>query len=187
MSSNLDATIAIEHVHHTKRGEITRLAWKGWMVDIDGVSVTVPLQDTAGKTIADLGTLLGAAYRMVNIPIARGPAPLARIRADLPAVKVREVVDVLRAAQAIAENDCHRRTFDIYGCISRAWRNADMPVPHTLLIATLRAALPPATTLADYTHQATLRGIQALFDQAIELWRRDPQCGTTELRRAGVA
>jgi hypothetical protein len=97
MSSNLDAAVGIEHVHHIKRGQVTRLTWNGWMVDIDGVSVTVPVQDTAGKAIADLGTLLGAAYRMVDIPIARGIAPLTRIRSHLPDPTVRDLVDVLRA------------------------------------------------------------------------------------------
>ena len=187
MSSNLDAAVGIEHVHHIKRGQVTRLTWNGWMVDIDGVSVTVPVQETAGKTIADLGTLLGAAYRMVDIPIARGIAPLTRIRSHLPAPTVRELVDVLRAAQEIAENDWHRHRFDIYRCISRAWHDADMPVPHTLLIMTLRAALPPATTLADYDHQATPRAIHALFDHAIEIWRRGPRYGATSSRRVGVA
>ena len=39
MSSNLDAAVGIEHVHHIKRGQVTRLTWNGWMVDIDGVGV----------------------------------------------------------------------------------------------------------------------------------------------------
>ena len=186
MSSNLDAAVGIEHVHHIKRGQVTRLTWNGWMVDIDGVSVTVPVQETAGKAIADLGTLLGAAYRMVDIPIARGIAPLTRIRSHLPAHGPRA-----RRRPACRpgdrQNDWHRHRFDIYRCISRAWHDADMPVPHTLLIMTLRAALPPATTLADYNHQATPRAIHALFDHAIEIWRRGPRYGATSSRRVGVA
>jgi hypothetical protein len=51
--------IGFEHLHHIKRGQVTRLTWNGWLVDIDGTSVTVALQDSAGKTIADLATLLG--------------------------------------------------------------------------------------------------------------------------------
>jgi hypothetical protein len=62
-----------------------------------------------------------------------------------------------------------------------------MPVPHTLLLTTLRAALPPATTLADYSHAATPRAIHALFDHAIQIWRGGPHYGATGVRRVGVA
>jgi hypothetical protein len=49
-------------------------------VDIDGPNVTVPPQSSAGKTTADLATLLDAAYRMIGTPIARGRGPLTRPR-----------------------------------------------------------------------------------------------------------
>ena len=42
-----------------------------------------------------------------------------------------------------------------------------MHVPYTLLVAALRAALPPATTLCDFNNEANVHTIHALFDSAI--------------------
>lgn len=165
-------TIGIEHVHHPKHGQIRRLTFNGWLVDVDGTNATVPEQHSAGKTVADLATLLGAAYKMMNTPITRSADAEPRLRAVLPAPIVGELIRVLRAAQAIADERWHRSTFDIYQCTRLAWQNAGMMLPHTLLITSLRAALPPATTLADYNHAATARTIHALFDDAISIWRR---------------
>jgi hypothetical protein len=187
MSSRLP-TIGVEHVQHPKRGQVRRLTFHGWLVDIDGTNVTVPEQHSAGKTVADLATLLGAAYKMINTPITRSADAEPRIRDVLPAPIVGELIHVLQAAQAIADERWHRSTFDIYQCTRLAWQNAGMMLPHTLLITTLRAALPPATTLADYNHAAVARTIHALFDDAINIWRRRlaPQ-STGSLPRTSVA
>ena len=125
-----------------------------------------------------------AAYKMINTPITRSADAQPRIRAVLPAPIVGELIHVLRAAQAIADERWHRSTFDIYRCTRLAWQNAGMMLPHTLLITTLRAALPPATTLADYNHAARTRTIHALFDDAINIWRRRlaPQCTANSAR-----
>lgn len=37
-----DLTVA--HLPRTKVGELTRLSWRGWHVDLDGYRVTVPAQ-----------------------------------------------------------------------------------------------------------------------------------------------
>jgi hypothetical protein len=166
--------IGVEYVHHVKRGVLTRLTWGWWAVDIDGPNVTVPPQSSAGKTTADLATLLGAAYTMIGTPIARGRGPLTPPRTNLPAPMIEQIVAVLRSAQAIAESHWHWRTFDVYECLGAAWEASEASLPHELLVATLRAALPANTTLADYTHRASAATIRTLFDAAIRIWRQAP-------------
>jgi hypothetical protein len=180
------AEIGLEYVHHIKRGLLTRLTWRGWAVDIDGPNVTVPPQNSAGKTTADLATLLGAAYRMIGTPIARGRGPLTRPRTSLPAPMIEEIVAVLRSARAIADTHWHWRSVDVYQCLRAAWE-ADESLPHELLVATLRAALPANTTLADYTHRASAATIRTLFDAAIRIWRQAPPSAGTGSPRTSVA
>jgi hypothetical protein len=187
MASTKAADIGVEYVHHIKRGALTRLTWGGWAVDIDGPNVTVPLQDSAGKTTADLATLLGAAYKMIDTPIARGRGPLTASRTNLPEPMIGEIVAVLRSAQTFADTHWHRRSFDIYQCLGAAWEDAEASLPHELLIATLRAALPANTTLADYNHHATTTTIHALFNDAIRIWRHAPHSAADSSTRTSVA
>jgi hypothetical protein len=187
MASDVAAEIGLEYVHHVKRGLLTRLTWRGWAVDIDCPNVTVPLQDSAGKATADLTTLLGAAYTMIGTPIARGRGPLTRRRTTLPAPMIVQIVAVLSAAQAIADTHWHWRSFDVYQCLSAAWEGAEASLPHELLVATPRAALPANTTLTDYNHHASSVTIHTLFDDAIRIWRHAPHSAAAGSQRTSVA
>jgi hypothetical protein len=162
--------LAEEPTHHPARGQITRLSWRGWHVHLDGESVRVPVQDGDGKSIDDLDDLLTAAYRMLNIPIARRPSTLAALRAGLPAPLTGRVVQILRAAQRLADNRWGSRSSGVYDCTHQAWQDAGMGVPYTLLVTALRAALPqPGASLADYHHTATAAALHTLYDHAVGL------------------
>jgi hypothetical protein len=187
IASDVAAEIGLEYVRHIKRGLLTRLTWRGWAVDIDGANVTVPLQDSAGQTTADLATLLGAAYRTIGTPIARGRGPLTRRRTILPAPMIGEIVAVLRSAQSIADTHWHWQSFDVYQCLGAAWAEGEALLPHELLVATLRAALPANTTLADYNYHASSATIHRLFDDAIRIWRQAPHSAATGSTRTSVA
>lgn len=174
MTAELITGIEVDHAHHPKRGQITRLSWHGWQVDIDGLSVSVPLQDSTGRTTTDLATLLQAAYRMLNIAVPRPPDLAAMVRAGLPKPMAEDLASTLRSAQQIADSHWHRRSFDIYACTSQAWHESGMKLPYALLMATLRAALPqPGSSLADFNDTATASAIHALYEGAIA------RCSTT--------
>jgi len=124
---------------------------------------------------------------MIGTPIARGRGPLTRPRTILPAPMIEQIVAVLRSAQAIADTHWHWRTFDVYQCLGAAWEADDASLPHELLVATLRAALPANTTLADHTYHASAATIRALFDDAIRIWRQAPHSAGTGSPRTSVA
>ena len=134
----------VTHLPRIKGEDQTRLSWRGWHVDLDGQRVTVPAQPIAGKNTADLDLLLGAGYRMLDITTAARLSPLPQLRGRIPDGMITQIVEILQAAQRIAETDCHRQAFDVYDCTNRAWHDAGMPVPYALLMRSLRAALPPA-------------------------------------------
>jgi hypothetical protein len=165
MTSAINLTV--EHIQDLKRARITAVSSGGWLVKICGPNVTVPEQDSAGKSIDDLAALLQAAYRTAGTPINCGIGSLGRVRASLPETLVSDLVAVLRSAQRIADEQWNRASRDVYRCLELAWRNTAMHVPHTLLIAAVRAALPPATTLCDFNSNANVHTIHALFDTAI--------------------
>lgn len=170
MTAELITGIAIDHAHHPKRGQITRLSWHGWQVDLDGLSVSVPQQDSTGTTTTDLAILLQAAYRMLNIAVPRPPDLAAMVRGGLPKPMADDLVSTFRAAQHIADVHWHRRSFDIYACTSQAWHDSGMKLPYALLIATLRSALPqPGSSLADFNDTATASAIHTLYEHAITL------------------
>jgi hypothetical protein len=171
-ASDFITGIKVNHAHHPKHGQITRLSWRGWQVDLDGLSVCVPLQDSTGTSIDDLATLLCAAYRMLRIPVVRRPSALAVLRRGLPTTLAAEVAQILRAAQAVADKHWDRRPFDIYACTKQSWQDAGMSVPYAALVTTLRAALPqPGSSLAEHNHTATAAAIHTLYDHAISLCR----------------
>lgn len=173
MTTEHRADIDVQHVEHPKRGQVTRLTWRGWQVDMDALSVTVPPQQTTART-DDLDTLLRAAYRMLDIAVVRPRRPLTALRVALPEPLAADLVAVLRAAQRIVDRRWDRRSTDVYAATSQAWQDAGMTVPHALLVATLRAALPPAaTSLADYEHAAGAQALHTLYDHAIGLWCTD--------------
>jgi hypothetical protein len=117
--------------------------------------------------------------------VERGP--LTRPRTTLPAPMIEQIVAVLRSAQAVADTHWHWRTFDVYQCLGAAWEASEASLPHELLVATLRAALPANTTLADYTHHASGAAIRTLFDDAIRIWRQAPHSDRTGSPHISVA
>ena len=72
--------LAVAHLPRIRGGDLTRLSWRGWHVDLDQHRVTVPAQPIAGKNIDDLDLLLGAGYRMLNIATATRLSPLPQLR-----------------------------------------------------------------------------------------------------------
>jgi hypothetical protein len=140
IASDVAAEIGHEYVRHIKRGLLTRLTWRGWAVDIDGANVTVPLQDSAGQTTADLATLLGAAYRTIGTPIARGRGPLTRRRTILPAPMIGEIVAVLRSAQSIADTHWHWRSSTSTNALGRHGQKAKR---HCRMSCSSRRCAPP--------------------------------------------
>lgn len=164
--------LTVEHLRDLKRGRITAVSAGGWLVKIFGPNVTVPAQDSAGKCIDDLAALLQAAYQIAGTPINSGIGSLARVRASLPEPLLAELVEVLRSAQRIADQQWNRASRDAYQCLELAWRNTSMHVPYTLLVAALRTALPPATTLCDFNNEANVHTIHALFESAIAALER---------------
>lgn len=123
--------LTVAHLPRTKGGALTRLSWRGWHVDLDEDRVTVPAQPIAGKNIDDLDLLLGAGYRMLNIAAPVRLSPLPKLRDRLLDAMIAQIVAVLQSAQHLADIDCRREAFDVYGCTSRAWRDAGMSVRTT--------------------------------------------------------
>lgn len=164
--------IEVDRTEHPKRGQITRLSWRGWQVDLDELSVSVPQQDSAGKSIDDLATLLCTAYRMLDIPVVRRPSAQTVLSRGLPAPLAGPVAQNLRAAQEVADKHWDRRSFDIYACTKQAWLDDGLSVPYAVLVTTLRAALPnPGSSLAEHNCTATAAAIHTLYDHAISLCR----------------
>ncbi|WAJ48029.1 hypothetical protein OK015_28695 (plasmid) [Mycobacterium sp. Aquia_216] len=159
--------LTVEHADDLKRGRTTAVSSGGWCVKISGPNVIVPVQDSAGKSMDDLATLLQAAYQMAGTRINSGIGSWARVRDALPERLVDDLVAVLRAAQRTADAHWNRASCDVYRCLGLAWRDADMRVPHTLLVAAMRAGLPPETTVCDFNSTANLHTVHALFDAAI--------------------
>lgn len=172
--------LAVEHTDHPKRGQITRLTWRGWQVNLDGLTVCVPQQASPGNNIDDLATLLHAAYRMLNIPVVRRRSAQAILRTGLPAPLAVATAQTLRAAQHVADKRWNRISFDVYACTKQAWLDAGMQVPYAVLVSTLRAALPqPGSSLTEHNHTATAAAIHALYDRAIGLCSADQPAADT--------
>jgi hypothetical protein len=164
--------LAITHLPRIRGGDLTRLSWRGWHVDLDQHRATVPAQPIAGKNIDDLDLLLRAGYRMLNIATAARLSPVPKLRDRLPETMITEIVEVLQSAQRTADIDCRRGAFDVYECTSRAWRDAGMSIPYAVLMRSLRAALPPGVgNLATYDRAARPAAVYDLYSAAIVSWR----------------
>lgn len=133
----------------------------GWRVDVTASYVTVPRQDSAGKSTAALAECLAAAHRLAGITTL-GPADTMIRSAQLDAA----VIDTLTAAGEIAAQHWSPLGLDIYRCIRDAWQVRGMTAPYTLLIAAVRAALPVDTTLLDYNDHAERAEIIELLSRA---------------------
>lgn len=137
----------------------------GWLVNIAGPYVTVPRQDSTGKTSASLARCLAIAHNLAGITTL-GPADTVVRSPRLGAA----LIDTMNGAQEIARKYWSPRSRDVYGSVRDAWQAHGMVVPYTLLIAAVRAALPPDTTLIDYNDRADQTQIDELFSRAVELF-----------------
>jgi hypothetical protein len=95
--------LAVAHLPRIRGGDLTRLSWRGWHIDLDEQRVTVPAQPVAGKNIDDLDLLLGAGYRMLTIATAARLILLPQLRDRLPDSMITQIVAVLQSAQRIAD------------------------------------------------------------------------------------
>lgn len=169
---NIDsAAVEVADVEHpAKRRHITEIRFAGWTVHVDQATVTVPQQDLAGKAIQDLAYCLHKAYVLAQVRLSSRPAVLD------PA-QVPSLISTLHHAQHIAESRWSACSHDVYRCTRDAWEDTGMVVAYAALIRALRAALPPRTTLTEYSDQADLAAICQLYTRAAALTGRDSQRG----------
>lgn len=166
MSTELLPRIEV-HTHPKRGTEILTMELAGWTVVIDGQAVTVPHQPIAGKTLEGLRRCLREAYAMRNIAVAGGMGTWATIRPTLP----RNVLDYIAGVLDSARRGVYRpgpfSGFDFYRCTRLAWERADMKVPFALVLAAMRAVLPPGMTLTAYGDAVSGDGIDALYAAAL--------------------
>lgn len=163
----MTTNVTVEHAEDLKRERVTTVSSGGWCVRISGPNVTVPVQDSAGKPIEDLASLLQTAYRMAGTPINSGIGSLARVRASLSEPLLADLVAVLRAAQRLAASNGtghHATSIDAshWRGATPAWRCRT-----PFWSRPLRAGLPPSTTLCDFNSDANVHSVHALFEIAI--------------------
>lgn len=163
-------------------GAVTRVRYRGWIVDVDRAgTVTVPRQAVTGAA-DDLAVCLDAARTISTKNAADTKAAAAAARAAEAAAtpaervvaavpdrrpQVRPLVQVLQAARDIADQHWHPRRNDIYACTKQAWLDHEMSVPFAWLLRALREALPPNTTLTTYNDSSDHADAVGLFDTAI--------------------
>jgi len=145
------------------RRRITRVRFGGWTVHVDGVAVTVPNQDTAGKAIDDLAYCLHEAYVLAGVRLASQPVPVPGPHL------VQALIATLQRAQQIAQSRWSARSRDVYRCTRDAWEETGMAVPYALLVRSLPAALPERTTSTDYNDGRDRHRICELYARAITL------------------
>lgn len=165
--------LGVDHVQLTA-GPATRLSWRGWLVDVyPSGAITVPEQTAADKAITDLNTLLVTAYARTGTPIHHGysadPAQWAAHSATTDRSQIRgDAIAALRAGRGIAQQLWSPRKFSVYACAEHGWRQTEMRAPYAVIMAALRAALPPHMTLGYYNdHAPSRRAIPDLFAAAI--------------------
>lgn len=165
-------------------GAVTRVRYRGWIVDVDRAgNITVPRQTVTGAA-EDLAVCLDAARTISakNAADAKAAAAAARAAKAAAAPKpappivaavpdrrpqARPLIQVLQAARDIADQHWHPRRNDIYTCTKQAWLDHEMSIPFAWLQRALREALPPNTTLTDYNDNSDHSRAVGLFDTAI--------------------
>ncbi|MCV7289160.1 hypothetical protein H7J87_27920 [Mycolicibacterium wolinskyi] len=173
-------------------GAVTRVRYRGWIVDVDHAgTVTVPRQTVTGAA-EDLAVCLDAARTISAKNVADAKAAAAAARAAKAAAapqtaphivaavpdrrpQVRPLIQVLQAARDIADHHWHPRRNDIYMCTKQAWLDHEMSVPFAWLQRALREALPPNATLTDYNDNSDHERAVGLFDTAISQLTRAPR------------
>ncbi len=178
MNTPLSADTHGVDVRSFNSGAVTRVRYRGWIIDVDRTgTVTVPRQ-TVTSPAEDFAVCLDAARTIsaknaADTKAARAAEAAAKPAAHVVAAvpdrrpQVRPLVQVLQAARAIADQHWHRGRNDIYACTKQAWLDHEMSVPFAWLLRALREALPPNTTLTDYNDKADPAGAVGLFDTAI--------------------
>jgi len=165
-------------------GAVTRLRYRGWIVDVDRAgTITLPRQTVTGAA-EDLAVCLDAARTISAKNVADAKTTAAAARAAKAAAapqaashlvaavpdrrpQARPLIQVLQAARDIADQHWHPRRNDIYTCTKQAWLDHEMSVPFAWLQRALREALPPNTTLTDYNDNSDHARAVGLFDTAI--------------------
>jgi hypothetical protein len=157
-------------------GTVTRLRYRGWILDVDSAgSITAPRQTVAG-VVDDLAVCLDAAHTIAatNKAAARTAAAAAKPHApeSIAATpdrrpRLRPLVQVLQAARELAKHNWHPSRNDIYACTKQAWIDHEMSVPFAWLLRALREALPPNTTLTEYNDRSNHATAIGLYDTVI--------------------
>ncbi|MFV8176545.1 hypothetical protein ACNQRF_35540 [Mycolicibacterium peregrinum] len=163
---------------------MTRVRYRGWIVDVDRAGAIVLPRQTVTGAAEDLVACLDAARTISAKTAAEAKAAAAAARADKAAAapapaphlvaavpdrrpQLRPLIQVLQAARDIADQHWHPRRNDIYTCTKQAWLDHEMSIPFAWLQRALREALPPNTTLTDYNDNSDHAGAVGLFDTAI--------------------
>lgn len=164
-------------------GTITRVRFRGWIVDVDaGGKLTLPRQGVANIDLDDLRTCMVAAQSLAatkKAAVSQARRALAAAKLTAPAElatttpdrrpPVTPLVQVLRAARDIAATSWQPRRNDIYTCAKKAWADNNMQIPFAWLTRALRNALPPDTSLTEFNDSAeTIDAVTGLYDRAIQ-------------------
>lgn len=147
-----------------RRRTVTRVRWAGWTVHILDDAVTVPRQNSSGKSIADLATCLRSAYAELGVIGDRTSGPTTGLRGVPRDTELAAAVAQVIVAAAQLAAPLHH--CDVYFCLRKAWQDSAMNVPYAAVLATVRASLPDNTTLADFNDDAPGSG------HIVELLRR---------------
>lgn len=162
---------------------VTRVRYRGWIVDVDKAGAIVMPRQTITGAAEDLAACLDSARTISAKNVADAKAALAARAAKAVAVptpaphivaavpdrrpQALPLIQVLNAARDIADQHWHPRRNDIYTCTKQAWLDQEMSVPFAWLQRALREALPPNTTLTDYNDNSDHARAVGLFDTAI--------------------
>lgn len=150
--------------------QITRLSWRGWIVDIvDDIAVQVPLQPTEGKSTSDLAACLRSAYaRVPDCDRDSGPnTGSRRVRQAGPLAD--GVAAVIAAAIAVTEAAGRRSgqsVCDVYTYLRQAWVDLDRQTPFCAVLAAVRDVLAQST-LADFSASASPEQARQLLCRAL--------------------
>lgn len=173
-------------------GTVTRLRYRGWILDVDNAgAITAPRQTITGA-VDDLAVCLDAAHTIAatNKAAARAaadkpqpaPEPIAATPDRRP--RLRPLVQVLLDARELADRAWHPSRNDIYACTKQAWLDHEMSVPFAWLQRALREALPPDTTLTEYNDRIDHTAAVGLYDTAIRNLTAAPGRQPTAVRAA---
>ena len=166
-----DNEIRVEEIDQTTAQGVSRaarVAYRGWEVHIGHHgAVTVPMQPTEGKSVADLATCLRAAYRRVDVggPTSGPTTGAGRTPrgGELGSV-VGEVL--MTAAGALAGNASAVAHCYIYEALRAAWEQTGRAAA---VLAAVRAQLPPHTTLTDFAAKVDGESMLAVLRSAAEV------------------